>query len=60
MAIPKAYVYTQRDKVVGIETQKKYYRRAGITQTRGIKTGHFPMISNPEMLAKIVLKWAEK
>ena len=51
LAIPKSYIFTERDAVVSMETQRGYVERAGITVTAGVQTGHFPMYSNPEALA---------
>lgn len=48
--LPKAYIKTSEDLVVGIKTQEMYIDSAGIRQTTSIPTGHFPMI---DMEAKI-------
>lgn len=54
--IPKAYIYTMNDKIIGMQTQKLYSDRLEINQTTTINTGHFPMYSKPDMLAKQIIK----
>lgn len=58
-SIPKAYIYTEKDPVVGLTTQFQYTSRTGIKNYDGIQTGHFPMISNPEKLTQLIVKWAK-
>lgn len=56
--IPKAYISTEKDPVVSLTTQFQYSSRAGIKNYDGIETGHFPMLSNPEKLSQLIMKWA--
>jgi pimeloyl-ACP methyl ester carboxylesterase len=58
-AIPKVYLYTERDTVISLTTQFQYTSRTGIKHSDGIATGHFPMISNPEKLATLITKWTK-
>lgn len=57
--IPKAYISTEKDPIVGLTTQFQYSSRAGIKNYDGIQTGHFPMLSNPEKLSQLIMKWAK-
>jgi pimeloyl-ACP methyl ester carboxylesterase len=57
-AIPKAYIYTERDAVISLTTQFQYTSRTAIKNSDGIPTGHFPMISNPVRLAELITKWS--
>lgn len=57
--IPKAYIYTEKDTIVSLTTQFQYTSRTGIKNYDGIQTGHFPMISNPEKLTQLIVKWAK-
>lgn len=50
LAIPKSYIFTGKDAVVSLETQRGYAERAAITVTAAVPTGHFPMYSNPQAL----------
>lgn len=54
-AIPKSYIFTGRDQIVSLKTQEGFVLRAGITKTATVPTGHFPMLSNPELLTKEIL-----
>jgi pimeloyl-ACP methyl ester carboxylesterase len=58
-SIPKAYIYTEKDPVVGLTTQFQFTSRSGIKNYDGIQTGHFPMVSNPEKLTNLIVKWAK-
>lgn len=58
-AIPKVYLYTEKDTVISLTTQFQYTSRTGIKNSDGIPTGHFPMISNPERLAQLITKWSK-
>ncbi len=58
-SIPRAYIYTEKDPVVSLTTQFQYTSRSGIKNYDGIQTGHFPMISNPEKLTQLIVKWAK-
>lgn len=58
--IPKAYIYTEKDIVVGLTTQFQYTSRNSIRNSDGIPTGHFPMVSNPERLSQLILKWVKQ
>lgn len=57
-AIPKAYIYAEKDPIVSLTTQFQYTSRAGIQNSDGIQTGHYPMLSNPERLSVLITKWA--
>lgn len=57
-SIPKSYISTEKDPIVSLTTQFQYSSRSGIQNYDGIETGHFPMISNPEKLSKLITKWA--
>ena len=58
--IPRSYIYTLKDNVISLKTQEFYTSRSQITQTAGVQTGHFPMISNPEALTMEILNFAKK
>jgi hypothetical protein len=57
-AIPKAYIYTEKDNFISLTTQFQYTSRSGIQNSDGIPTGHYPMLSNPERLTALISKWA--
>ncbi len=57
-AIPKAYIYAERDPILSLTTQFQYTSRSGIQNSDGIATGHYPMLSNPERLTVLISKWA--
>jgi pimeloyl-ACP methyl ester carboxylesterase len=57
--IPKSYIYTEKDPLIGLTTQFQYTSRSGIKNYDGIATGHFPMLSNPEKLTQLITKWAK-
>lgn len=59
-AIPKVYLYTEKDPVISLTTQFQYTSRTGIKNSDGIPTGHFPMLSNPEKLAALISKWTKQ
>lgn len=59
-AIPKVYLYTEKDPVISLTTQFQYTSRTGIKNSDGIPTGHFPMLSNPENLAGLISKWTKQ
>jgi pimeloyl-ACP methyl ester carboxylesterase len=56
-AIPKAYIYTNRDKFVSLKTQEGYTLKTNISKTETMPTGHFPMLSNPELLTQDIIKF---
>lgn len=58
-SIPKAYISTEKDPIVGLTTQFQYSSRSGIRNYDGIQTGHLPMLSNPEKLSQLIMKWAK-
>lgn len=58
-AIPKAYIYTEKDMIISLTTQFQYTSRTGIRHYDGIPTGHYPMLSNPERLSVLIKKWAQ-
>jgi pimeloyl-ACP methyl ester carboxylesterase len=58
-ALPKVYLYTTKDPVISLETQKRYTERTNIQNTDSIATGHFAMISNPTALGELIQKWAK-
>lgn len=55
-AIPKAYIYTKRDKFMSLKTQEGFTLRAQISKTDTMPTGHYPMLSNPEVLTQEIIK----
>lgn len=55
-AIPKAYIYTSRDKTISLKTQEGFVSKSKITKTATLATGHFPMLSNPELLSQEIIK----
>ncbi len=57
-AIPKAYIYTEKDPILSLTTQFQYTSRSGIQNSDGIPTGHYPMLSNPERLTVLINKWS--
>ncbi|MGE0764670.1 MAG: alpha/beta fold hydrolase, partial [Bdellovibrionales bacterium] len=48
--IPKAYVYTEKDRIVTMETQIKFTSRTPMTKTASVNSGHLPMLSQPKAL----------
>jgi pimeloyl-ACP methyl ester carboxylesterase len=58
-AIPKVYLYTEKDTILSLTTQFQYTSRTGIKNSDGVPTGHYPMISNPERLAALITKWTK-
>jgi hypothetical protein len=58
--ILKSYIFTERDPVVGLKTQKMFAKGAQIENTGSVATGHFPMISRPKLLAELILKMARE
>lgn len=59
-AIPKIYLYTEKDPVISLTTQFQYTSRTGIKNVDGIPTGHFPMLSNPEKLSQLISHWTKQ
>ena len=57
-SLPKAYIVTEKDPVVGAATQEMFIKDASIKEVQGIPTGHFPMIAKPELLSHMILKFA--
>lgn len=57
-AIPKAYIYAEKDPILSLTTQFQFTSRSGIQNSDGIPTGHYPMLSNPERLTVLISKWA--
>jgi pimeloyl-ACP methyl ester carboxylesterase len=57
-SLPKAYIVTEKDPVVGAATQEMFIKDAAIKEVQGIPTGHFPMIAKPELLSHMILKFA--
>ncbi len=56
-ALPKMYIITDNDNVVTVDTQRMFLKGAGIHKTAVIPTGHFPMISNPKVLADTIISF---
>ncbi|MBC7372179.1 MAG: alpha/beta hydrolase [Bdellovibrionaceae bacterium] len=52
--IPKYYIFTEADQIIPLAIQKKYVERVNILGTRSVNSGHLPMISQPEELAKAI------
>lgn len=57
-SLPKSYILTENDPVVGVQTQQIFIKDAGIKEVQAIPTGHFPMIAKPELLSHMILKFA--
>lgn len=49
-SIPKYYIYTSRDEIVGSSTQESYTKRTTMIKTTTVPTGHLPMLSDPSKL----------
>jgi pimeloyl-ACP methyl ester carboxylesterase len=56
--LPKSYIITTKDSVVSKNTQQMFIKDSEINNVEKISTGHFPMISRPEELAELILKFA--
>jgi len=54
--IPKNYIYTLEDAIIGKATQEQYVAKAGIVKTRALQSGHLPMITHPEYLADALME----
>jgi hypothetical protein len=54
-AITKAYIRTTMDKTVSLSIQNMMIKRTDIKQTADINTGHSPQISQPKMLADLII-----
>jgi pimeloyl-ACP methyl ester carboxylesterase len=54
-AITKAYIRTTMDKTVSLSIQNMMIKRTDIKQTSDINTGHSPQISQPKMLADLII-----
>lgn len=50
--IPKAYIYTEKDKIIPMEAQIKFTSRTAMNKTASVNSGHLPMLSKPQTLAK--------
>lgn len=57
-SLPKSYIVTEKDPVMGADTQEMFVKDAVIKEVQGIPTGHFPMIAKPELLSRMILKFA--
>lgn len=57
-SLPKSYIVTEKDPVVGVASQEVFIKDAGIKEVQGIPTGHFPMLAKPELLSHMILKFA--
>ncbi|MFZ1990762.1 MAG: alpha/beta fold hydrolase [Alphaproteobacteria bacterium] len=49
-SVPKAYVFCEHDRAIGIAKQRAMAARAGATQTRALPTSHSPFFSAPVAL----------
>jgi pimeloyl-ACP methyl ester carboxylesterase len=54
-AVEKAYIRTALDATISPALQNMMIKRAGITETKMIKTGHSPQASGPEELADALI-----
>lgn len=58
--IPKAYIYTLKDTTIKFDTQTYYASRFNIKKTSVMDdAAHFPMLSNPDLLAKEINNFAQ-
>ena len=55
-AVPKAYVFTENDLIVTLDTQKKYPARLDIKETYTLPSGHLPMLTKSDELSDVILK----
>ena len=53
-AIPKYYIYTNLDKIISLESQKKLASRIVFIGSNSLASGHLPMLSKPKELAQII------
>jgi hypothetical protein len=53
--IAKAYIRTTTDKTVSPAIQNMMIKRAGIKQVSEIDTGHSPHITQPKVLADLII-----
>lgn len=52
--IPKVYIQTSEDKIVGVAAQKKFIERTRFEKVLTLPTGHLPMFSNPQAVAQAI------
>ena len=50
--LAKVYIYTQKDQIITLASQKNIAKGIKVQKTLSINTGHVPMVTNPELLAK--------
>lgn len=55
---PSAYLFTENDQWFRYESQRRTAKRAGITVTKTIKTGHTPFLSKPEEVTEFIVSFA--
>lgn len=58
--IPKSYISTQGDPLLSMTTQFKYMSRIGIKDVQGLKSDHYPMLSHPQELSRIIINSVQK
>ena len=57
-SVALTYVYLLRDEALPLERQRRYAATLAITDTPAIDTGHSAMVTRPEELADILLRYA--
>lgn len=54
--IEKYYIYTTKDKIISLQSQKKIAKRMNVTRSFVLDSGHLPMITKTRTLIKILKK----
>ncbi len=57
--VPRAYVETLEDRALPLKTQRAMQVKAGVESRHGLLSGHLPMFSVPDELARIVVEVAK-
>lgn len=52
--IQKAYIFTENDKIIEMNSQRRYATRDRISSVHKIEAGHLPMLTHPGLLAKAI------
>lgn len=56
-SIKKFYVFTKKDLIISLESQKRIAERIDTVKTSELDTGHIPMITHPNNLASVLLQF---
>jgi pimeloyl-ACP methyl ester carboxylesterase len=58
-SVPKSYVHTELDATVSLAAQQAMVEATPVDETRSLATAHSPFLSQPEMLADVLVELVE-